>query len=164
MFPNVQFVATAHSPLIVQAAPDVNVVVLRREADRVVVDQQPRDVRNWRVDQILTSDLFGLPSTRAPALDAILARRDAILAKSALTAADEDELARLREEIGALPGGDTPWEMEAMEIIRRAANALREAPTASGVRDGGVASAAYAPLPIAPRPGKPKAKRAGRRT
>lgn len=146
-FPNVQFVATAHSPLVVQAAPDANVVVLRREADRVVVDQRPRDPSLWRVDQILTSDLFGLPSARAPALDGPLARRNALLAKPALTAADEAELARLRAEIGDLPGGDTPWEMEAMELIRRAASSLRDAPTPSGVRDGAVATAYVRRLP-----------------
>ena len=30
LFPNTQFIATAHSPLVVQAAPDANVVVLKR--------------------------------------------------------------------------------------------------------------------------------------
>lgn len=131
-FPNVQFIATAHSPLIVQAAPDANVAVLRREGDRVIIDQQPRDVRNWRIDQILTSDLFGLPSARTVALDEPLARRDALLAKSTLTADDERELAQLRTQIGEMPGGETPWEMKAMEVIRRAALSLEDRP---GVRD-----------------------------
>lgn len=66
LFPNTQFIATAHSPLIVQAAPDANLVVLRRQADGVVIDSAPRSVRKWRVDQILTSELFDIPSARRP--------------------------------------------------------------------------------------------------
>jgi hypothetical protein len=130
-FPNVQFVATSHSPLIVQAAPDANVAVLRREGDRVVIDQTLPSVHHWRVDQILTSDLFGLPSARDPSLDVPIARRDVLLAKPALDADDERELARLRAQIGEAPGGETPWEMRAMEVIRQAARALE----GGGVRD-----------------------------
>src|SRR5262249_10934250 len=60
LFPQTQFIATAHSPLIVQAAPDANLIVLRRQADGVVIDSAPRSVRKWRVDQILTSELFDI--------------------------------------------------------------------------------------------------------
>jgi energy-coupling factor transporter ATP-binding protein EcfA2 len=120
-FPNAQFIVTAHSPLVVQAAPDANLAVLRRRGDHVVIEQAPDAVRHWRVDQILTSDLFGLPSARPAALDASLKRRDEILAKDTLTQEDEAELATLRERIAALPGGETPLAMEAEEILRRAA-------------------------------------------
>lgn len=125
-FPNVQWIVTAHSPLIVQGAPDANLVVLRREGDTVVIDNDPISVRNWRVDQILTSDLFGLDGARDPATDGLIARRDHLLAKPRLTRADEAELARLREQIGALPQGDTPEQQAAMELILRAAAELRE--------------------------------------
>jgi hypothetical protein len=121
IFPNAQFIVTAHSPLIVQAAPDANLVVLRRHGDHVAIEQAPDVVRHWRVDQILTSDLFGLPSARPAALDASLARRDELLGKDGLTADDEAELAGLRERIGALPGGETPLAIEAEDILRRAA-------------------------------------------
>jgi hypothetical protein len=50
LFPNTQFIATAHSPLVVQAAPDANVVVLKRQGDSVIIDNAPRSVRKWRVD------------------------------------------------------------------------------------------------------------------
>lgn len=120
-FPNVQFIATAHSPLVVQSAPSANLIVLRRQGDHVTIERAPETVQNWRVDQILTSDLFGLPTARPPALDALIEERDNILGKSRLTAADEKRLGELREKIGALPGGESPWEMEAMELIRKAA-------------------------------------------
>ncbi len=124
IFKNAQFIVTAHSPLIVQAAPDANLAVLRRHGDHIVIDQTLGAVRNWRVDQILTSDLFGLPSARPAALDEPLARREAILAKDTLTKEDEAELARLREEIGALPGGESPLAMEAEDLLRRAAKKI----------------------------------------
>src|SRR5207245_6221696 len=63
-FPNTQFVATAHSPLIVQAASSVNanLAVLRREGDHVVIDNHPQAIRGWSLDHVLTSDFFNLPS------------------------------------------------------------------------------------------------------
>jgi energy-coupling factor transporter ATP-binding protein EcfA2 len=126
LFPNTQFIATAHSPLIVQAAPDANLVVLRRQPDGVVIDNAPRSVRKWRVDQILTSELFDIPSARAPELDEWIKERDAILAKPELIDADQQRLAALREKLDGLPQGDTPEDIEAMELIRQAAKALKD--------------------------------------
>lgn len=126
LFPNTQFIATAHSPLIVQAAPDANLVVLRRQPDGVVIDNAPRSVRKWRVDQILTSELFDIPSARAPELDAWILERDEILAKPTLTDVDQKRLAEIREKLEGMPHGDTPEDIEAMEVIRQAAKALKD--------------------------------------
>lgn len=126
LFPQTQFVATAHSPLIVQAATDANLVVLRREGDHSIIDHHSHSVRNWRLDQILTSELFDLPSARPPHLDALLRERDAILAKTDLTRADESRLAELRQAIGTMPIGETVEDLEAIELIRRAAAQLRK--------------------------------------
>ncbi|MFO0610569.1 MAG: AAA family ATPase [Polyangiales bacterium] len=83
-FPNVQWVVTAHSPLIVQnAPPDSQIAVLRWEGDHVVIDNDPAHVRDWRLDQILTSDLFGLPSARPKRLDALIEEHDRLLGKPA---------------------------------------------------------------------------------
>src|SRR6185436_7066665 len=126
LFPNTQFIATAHSPLVVQAAPDANIVVLKRQGDSVIIDNAPRSVRKWRVDQILTSELFDIPSARAPELDEAIRERDEILAKPVLSDDDERRLAELRAAIGDLPHGDTPEDIEAMDVIRRAAQALKD--------------------------------------
>jgi energy-coupling factor transporter ATP-binding protein EcfA2 len=124
-FPNTQFIATAHSPLVVQAASDANVVLLRREGDHVVIDNDVKNIHGWRVDQILTSDLFGLESARPPQLDPLLAERTKILSKSRLTKKDKARLEEIEAEIGALPTGETPEDMEAMDVIRRAAEHLK---------------------------------------
>ena len=126
-FPNVQFIVTAHSPLVVQSASAAraNVVVLRREEDHVVIDNSPRSVRNWRVDQILTSDLFGLQSPRPAHLDSLLEERRGILAKPRLTPTDRLRVASIEKKIGRLPTGRTLEEIDAMDLIMRAAARLR---------------------------------------
>lgn len=129
-FPNTQFIVTAHSPLVVQAAADANLVLLRREQvqngqDYVVIENNPAAVRNWRIDQILTSDLFGLESTRPPDLDAFLTERRDLLSKGKLNDADKERLAELETRIGELPVGETPEEIEAMAISQRAAERLK---------------------------------------
>jgi predicted ATP-binding protein involved in virulence len=124
-FPNTQFIATAHSPLVVQAAQDANIVLLRREGDHVVIENNVEAVRNWRVDQILTSDLFGLESARPPETEKLLEEKTKILSKARLTKKDRERLKELEEEIGSLPTGETPEEIEAMNVIRRAAERLK---------------------------------------
>jgi energy-coupling factor transporter ATP-binding protein EcfA2 len=126
LFPSTQFIATAHSPLVVQGAEGANIVVLRREDDHVRMEISPEEIKNWRIDQILTSDLYGLPSARPPHLDALLEERRKILTKPELTAADRQTLGDLENEIGQLPGGESPDELRAMQLIERAARALKK--------------------------------------
>lgn len=123
-FVNTQFIVTAHSPLVVQAATNANIAVLRREGDHVVIDNDVKSIRGWRVDQVLTSDLFDLKTARPPQQEALLAERTKLLSKSKLTKRDKSRLARLEEEIGELPAGETPEDREAMALIRRAAKKL----------------------------------------
>lgn len=124
-FPNAQFVVTAHSPLVVQASQNENIVVLRREGDHVVIDNDVETVRGWRVDQVLTSDLFGLKTARPPEFDEIIERRNDLLAKPSLNAEDRAQLRSLEDQIEELPAGETPADLEAMEIIRQAAAKLK---------------------------------------
>ncbi|WP_309887918.1 AAA family ATPase [Archangium sp.] len=124
-FPNTQFIVTAHSPLVVQSATDANIVVLRREGDHVVIDNDVESIRGWRVDQILTSDLFGLETARPPQVEELLKERTALLSKPRLTKKDEARLQELEAAIGPLPTGETKTEREALELIQRAAERLR---------------------------------------
>jgi predicted ATP-binding protein involved in virulence len=124
-FPNTQFIATAHSPLVVQAATGANLAVLRREGDHVVIDNDVATIRNWRIDQVLTSDLFGLPSARPPELDELLDRRQALLTKARLTKADQKELADLETRIGSLPVGETLEQARRMALIEESLELLK---------------------------------------
>ena len=115
-FPRTQFIVTAHSPLVVQSATQANIVLLRQPEgkDWVEIINDPPDVRNWRLDQILTSDLFGLPSARPKELDEPLAERDQILKKKAITKKDRDRLVELDAIIEKTPGGETIADSESM--------------------------------------------------
>jgi hypothetical protein len=42
-----------------------------------------------------------------------------------LRAVDQKRLSKIREQLGDLPHGDTPEDIEAMEVIRQAAKALK---------------------------------------
>jgi predicted ATP-binding protein involved in virulence len=122
-FPNVQFIVTAHSPLVVQSARNANLVLLRREGDHVVIDNNPEVIENWRVEQVLTS-VFELPSTLPADIEPLVERRRTILAKSYLTKKDKQELKELEAKIGNLPTAESAADIQAMDIIRKAAKLL----------------------------------------
>lgn len=56
LFPNTQFIVTAHSPLIVQSANDVNVVMLEEDKPNGSINIRQRfgSFQGWTVDEILT--------------------------------------------------------------------------------------------------------------
>lgn len=123
-FPNTQFIATAHSPLVAQAAADANLVVLHREGDRVIIDNDVDNIRNWRIDQILTSDLFGLETARPPQIEKMMAERNKLLDKAKLTAADQRRVKEIEAVIGELPYGETPHERKERAEIREILDVL----------------------------------------
>ncbi len=125
IFKRAQFIVTAHSPLIVQAAQDANLILLKRVGDHVEVENDPIHVKNWRIDQILASDLFGGVSAHSEEVQELLDKRTAILSKPNLTAKDEKELKKLEKEIGPLPSGQSQEEIQMMNIIRKAAEQLK---------------------------------------
>ena len=123
-FVNTQFIVTAHSPLVVQGAANANIVLLRREGDHVVIDNNPLSVWGWRTDQILTS-LFGLESSRSVEIAELQKQRRKLLSKAKLTKADKEKLKKVESRMGALPVAETPEDIEAMEIIRQAAKSVK---------------------------------------
>lgn len=125
-FVNTQFIVTAHSPLIVQAAENANIVVLKREGDSVKIHQHPQEVKGWRIDQLLTSDLFDLPSARSPHFEDLLMQRRQILSQVQLTDNDQAKLSELESQIGDLPTAENRQDIKAMDIIRRAAELLKQ--------------------------------------
>jgi predicted ATP-binding protein involved in virulence len=126
LFPNTQFIVTTHSPLIVQAAArDANIIVCRREGDHIVIDQSVEAVKNWPTDQVLTSDLFDLPTARPKEIEPFLEERQKILSKAKLTKKDEKRLTELENEIGFMPVSENVEDDKAMDIIRRAAEHLQ---------------------------------------
>lgn len=124
LFPNVQFIVTAHSPLVVQAAGVTNVAVLRRAGDHVEIVNDPEEVRGWRVDQILTSDLFGLRSARPVEVERLLDRQQELVLLDAPTEAQKAELAAVDARLAELAPGETAQDRETWTLVRRLANQL----------------------------------------
>lgn len=101
VFPNIQFVVSTHSPIIVVGAAEIAQVVnlnsISGENEDIL-----SNVSVSNVGQVLLSDLFGLKSLQSPEWDSKILERDAILAKQELTAEDETRLAQLDEEMKGL--------------------------------------------------------------
>src|SRR5262245_26769003 len=106
IFPRVQFIATAHSPLLVQTAlavESVVIAVMQLVGDHVEIVSNPEVVRGWRVDQILTSDLFGYPSARTKYYEDLDRQHRDLLKKATRTQEEEEELRQVERELALLP-------------------------------------------------------------
>ncbi len=125
-FPNVQFIATAHSPLMAQSSLGTNLAVLRKVEDHAEILNDPSIIKEWRLDQIITSDLFDLSSARSPEIERLMERRRELAGKSRLSVEQKRELKELEAQMGELPTAEFPEDQGAMEIIRRTAATLRK--------------------------------------
>ena len=124
-FPNTQFICTAHSPLMAQASEEENIVVIKREGDEAHIHNSPFIVAGWRIDQILTSELFNMPSKLSFELEKLQDIRSEILSKKRKTQDDKRKLEEIDNFIEQLPISDKQEDIEAMRIIREAADAIR---------------------------------------
>jgi hypothetical protein len=130
-FTNTQFIVTAHSPLIIQNQRAANVILLKRipgengQPDRVEVRQDLDEIKRWRADQILTSDLFGLATANGPEIDTLEAERDTLLEKEKPSAHERQRLAELDRELSRLPSYSSHESVKAEQLLREAAQALK---------------------------------------
>jgi predicted ATP-binding protein involved in virulence len=122
-FPKTQFIVTAHSPLIVQAAPNANIALLRRskEKDTVEIVNDIDEIRKWRVDQILSSELFGGLSAYPDEQQKILDERTMLVQKRDRTPEDEKRLEVLNELVKEIPTALSETDIRAMGFLRRTA-------------------------------------------
>ena len=124
-FPAIQFIATAHSPLVVQAAEGGNLAVLRERDGEASIEMHSESVSAWRADQILASDLFGIPS-RSKFIEMLIEERNALLDKADRQSADEKRLRLLEEKLDRLRTAEDPKDQAAMDLIRTVAEKLKD--------------------------------------
>ena len=127
LFPSTQFVATSHSPLIVQIADNAKLTLLRKQDDEVQMEDHSDEPSRLRVDQILTSLLFRVPSSRSPRVQALFDERVELLDKVDRTQEDENRLEEIGREIDGLEVATDPEDRAAMELIRQFAASLEQA-------------------------------------
>lgn len=123
-FIKTQFIVTAHSPLIVQALENANIILLKDKGKSVEVQQNILDIRNWRIDQILMSDLFGLQDVYSIDTQIKLERREELLRKENLTKKSEEELNQLNKFVDNLPVGNNQNEIEGFALLRQFAEKI----------------------------------------
>lgn len=131
-FPNVQFIATAHSPLIAQDCLEENLALLRLDESehQVEIVNEPAIVRGWRLDQVITSELFGFDSARSDATNQFIERRLELLKKPELDEPEQHELEELETRVSSLGPGWTEDDEVARRVVERTTEILRQRRTA----------------------------------
>jgi energy-coupling factor transporter ATP-binding protein EcfA2 len=102
VLPDVQVVATSHSPLVVGAMGRGTIVRVERGAGAPTSHSLGARFEGWRADQILTSPLFNLDTTRAPQAEEQLTRLETLTGKSDRTAEEDAEMRTLQGHLHAL--------------------------------------------------------------
>ncbi len=115
---------SAHSPLIVQALENANIILLKYNGKSVEVQQNIIDIRNWRIDQILMSDLFGMRDVYSLETQQKLQKREKFLRKDTLTKTEQIELKELNNFENSLPVGNTQNEIEGFALLRQFAQKI----------------------------------------
>jgi hypothetical protein len=103
VFPRLQFLTTTHDPLCLRGLEDGEVMVMRRDAsNRVFAVADLPSVKGLRVDQLLTSEIFGLDSTSDPEIDALLAEYRELRWRRKASASTRRRQMALRERLDEL--------------------------------------------------------------
>ena len=122
------FFISTHSPLLVQAynPQQVNMLLFKKRQDGMIeISMEDYSIKNWRIDQVLLSDYFGLPSARSSELDEFMERRLKII-RGHGTTNDDKYLEQSADKYGYLPTGETIDEIEALRYIHAEAKSLKE--------------------------------------
>jgi hypothetical protein len=118
-FPRMQFVATTHDPLCLRGLRDGEVVALRQRGRIVYAlhDELP-PVEGLAVDQLLTSEHFGLSSTLDSEIQGAFDRYYELIAKGRRSVPERDELSNLADRLDRLQlMGTTLRERLALEAV-----------------------------------------------
>lgn len=120
-FPHMQFIATTHDPLCLRGLDKGEVAVMRRnEAGQIELEMDLPSPGDFRVDQLLTSEFFGLNSTVDPHTEELFDRYYALLALGEHSQEQREELERLEHELrGRRYVGDTLRDQIMFEVVDR---------------------------------------------
>lgn len=124
IFPNVQFIATTHSPLVVSGMEARQVMRFIREEGRTTRVVVTDEMMLGRADQILTGDLFGMKTTLDQRTLQLVGEYKTLLAKSKRTPEEETEFNRLDRELKLkMPlAEETPPERKAYQLVEAIVN------------------------------------------
>ena len=106
-FPNVQVIASSHSPLLAGAVAheELRVVARDEESGQIRADMPREDLSGQKADDILVSSLFSLQTTRSVEAEATIRRYFDLFQQPSLAAAEKTELDALALQVKALNFG-----------------------------------------------------------
>jgi uncharacterized protein (TIGR02646 family) len=121
-FPRVAFIASTHDPLALKGLEQGEIAVLRRDERRkIAIETDVPSVNDLRADQILTSFLFGLHSTRGDDATQSIGRYAELMSKRRRTPEEEQELAQLRGRLEeTLTVQETPGQRAVEQALMQA--------------------------------------------
>ncbi len=132
VFPNLQFIATTHSPLCAigtanceNADKVCSLLALRQEDDHVRGQDKIKPPWGRRADQVLTSLLFELDTSRSDGTQQQIEKYSQLLAKASRTEVEERELKELQLELNKkLDSTETPLHELVDHAVRDALDKL----------------------------------------
>jgi len=116
---NSQILVATHSPLIVQSSEKADTFLFNKIDNKIVVDQNPHHIKNWRIDQVLQSEYFKIKNVRPTSLDDFMLKREAILNKEIVTPEDIEQLKEIDKEQEVLPTGETISDFETLHLLKQ---------------------------------------------
>ena len=120
--PGMQFIATTQEPLCLRGIHGGEVVVMQRdEGDQIVALSDLPSPADFRVDQLLTSEFFGLHTTSDPEVEQLFTTYYTLLAKSKLSPREAMQLEDLKIQLRDRKHlGDTLREEILYDVIDKA--------------------------------------------
>jgi uncharacterized protein (TIGR02646 family) len=98
-FPAIQFIFSTHEPLCLRGLVDGEVAVLQQDKQGVFLLTDLPELQNLRIDQLLTSEHFGLASTLDPAENQKIQRYHFLLRNTERNEEETFELSELEREL-----------------------------------------------------------------
>jgi len=125
VFPRMQFFVSTHDPLCLRGLSQGEIVVFTTGPSGLVAEVVREDISHLRADQLLTSPLFGLVSTREPDFQKGTDRYSALLGKSDRTAMETKEMQALGDLLrSGLLMGETSYERGVEAVVQETARTL----------------------------------------
>ncbi len=126
-FPDLQFIATSHSPLAVvgmtELADEECSIGFLYQVENYVESVTTTPLRRKRVDQVLTSYLFDLDTTGDNAIKDDIERYSVLYSKESRTQKENYELTKLNSSLkSTLASGETDLEIKATKALNRIIN------------------------------------------
>lgn len=133
--PNFQIIASTHSPLTAQQAQEGELFVLSNNKDNnIQIAKFAGNPSSKNIDQLLTSDLFKLTSSRSKEVEDLINNRDVILTSAVITKkgkvssisdSQRKELDKINEQLNSLSISSDYRDDEAMNLIRNFADKIK---------------------------------------